>query len=162
MATRSALISGYAPRLFRPLFSYGEERGDGPSSSEVQQARAKAVPKRVAVVDDEEDLIAVYRLMLARMGAQIECAASDGDEIVQAVKDGKAHPDVIIMDYRMPRMGGLEAAERIRQVAPSTRIVIATADDSAKQRVLTAGFEYIQKPFSMGELRAYFAALGSA
>ncbi|MDA4118447.1 MAG: response regulator [Thaumarchaeota archaeon] len=111
----------------------------------------KKIGKRVAIVDDEEDLALVISMLVRHLGYEIECIAHDGDEIVRAVTDGK-HPDVIIMDYRMPVMNGLQAAEMVLKELPDVRIIIVSADDSVRQAALSAGLFFLPKPFSSAAL----------
>lgn len=62
------------------------------------------------------------------------------------------HPDLILMDYRMPVMDGLQAAGKILEASPWVKIIIATADDSVRADVEAAGLLFIQKPFSIQAL----------
>ncbi|MGH9918285.1 MAG: response regulator, partial [Nitrososphaerales archaeon] len=106
----------------------------------------------VAIVDDEPDLTFVYSILVKKLGYYAEYVAHDGDEIVRAVLADGIHPAVILMDYRMPAMNGMQAAERILRARPEIRIIIATADDSVRREVIAAGLFFIQKPFSGKEL----------
>jgi CheY-like chemotaxis protein len=90
-------------------------------------------------------------MLIRHLGYDIECIAHGGDEIVQAVMDGK-HPDVIIMDYRMPGMNGLQVAEMVLKEMPNVKITIASADDSIRQATLSAGLSFLPKPFSVSSL----------
>ena len=134
-----------------------QERGGGNAekapvqSSAKRQQKVKQIVKRVAIVDDEEDLLLVFSMLVSHLGYDIECIAHDGNEIVQALIDGK-RPDVILMDYRMPRMNGLRAAELVLKRMPEMKIVIASADDSIRQATLSAGLLFIPKPFSSSSL----------
>ena len=110
------------------------------------------LPKRVAIVDDDLELRTTYSFVLEHLGYRT-LTASDGDEIVNHVLRVDAEsPDVILMDYRMPKMNGLEAAKRILRDRPGTKIIISTADDSVKQQAISAGMTFLQKPFSLDEL----------
>jgi DNA-binding NtrC family response regulator len=75
--------------------------------------------------------------------------AHDGEEIVTAIVNHGLSLDIIIMDYRLPRMDGLEVGKRISKNRPGIKIVLATSDDSVKSAALSEGFEFLQKPFSL-------------
>jgi two-component system chemotaxis response regulator CheY len=110
------------------------------------------IRKRIAIVDDDFHLRTTYSFVLEHLGYKT-LIASDGDEIVNRVLDAKeAVPDVILMDYRMPKMNGLEAAKTILRNRPDIKIIISTADDSVRQEAISAGTTFLQKPFSLEEL----------
>jgi two-component system chemotaxis response regulator CheY len=75
--------------------------------------------------------------------------ATEGEEIVKAVADGRASPDVIIMDYRLPGINGIEAAKRILEHRPATKVIVASGDDSVREESISLGFSFLQKPFSL-------------
>ncbi|MFK4836627.1 response regulator [Microbacterium sp. ZW T2_14] len=85
-------------------------------------------PIRVLLVDDQQLIRLGFRLVLeAEQDIAVVGDASDGVEAVSAV--GATHPDVVLMDVRMPRMDGLEATRRIVAEHPSVRIVVLTTFD---------------------------------
>ena len=95
---------------------------------------------RVLIADDHEVVRDGLRMILeAEDGFSVVGEAGDG---VQAVElTGKLHPQVVLMDLRMPRMDGLEAIERIRVAWPDVAIVILTTynEDDLMLRGLKAG-----------------------
>jgi CheY-like chemotaxis protein len=119
------------------------------------------LPKRVAIVDDDFELLTTYSVVLEHLG-YTTLTANDGDEIVNQVLYGhEAAPDVILMDYRMPKMNGLEAAKKILRNRPGVKIIMSTADDSVKQEAISAGMTFLQKPFSLDDLaRAIRESIG--
>jgi DNA-binding NarL/FixJ family response regulator len=84
------------------------------------------VDTRVVVVDDVADIRWLLRAALDADGRfDVVGEAGDGRQGVDIVKLTK--PDVAVIDLRMPRMDGLEAAAEIAQVSPATRVVIFSA-----------------------------------
>ena len=81
---------------------------------------------RVVVVDDVADIRWLLRVALNADGRfEIVGEAGDGRQGVDVVK--LTRPQVAVIDLRMPRMDGLEAAAEIAQVSPETRVVIFSA-----------------------------------
>ncbi|MFJ6384470.1 response regulator [Kitasatospora sp. NPDC092039] len=72
-------------------------------------------------------------------GIEVVGAAGDGEEAVALVE--RHHPDVVLMDLRMPRCDGVEATRRIRAAHPGTEVVVLTtyADDDSLFPALQAG-----------------------
>jgi CheY-like chemotaxis protein len=134
--------------------------GSATKVAERLEADQKA-PKRVAIVDDDIQLRTAYSFVLEHLGYRT-LVASDGDEIVNQVLDATdAAPDLILMDYRLPKMNGLTAAKAILRKRPVIKIIISTADDSIRQEAISAGMTFLQKPFSLDELaRAIAESLG--
>ena len=80
----------------------------------------------VLVVDDDDDMRELVRT-IAEVRAQIETVreARDGEAGIEMWR--KHHPDVIVMDQRMPAQTGLEAAERILKEDPKQAIILFSA-----------------------------------
>ena len=92
-------------------------------------ALAMAPILRILVVDDHEIVRrSVCALLSGQSDFEVVCDAADG---LQAVKEAeRLQPNVVVLDITMPVMGGLEAALRIREVAPSAEIVFLSQYDS--------------------------------
>ena len=80
---------------------------------------------RVLVVDDTDHVRRMLTTMLAVDGFEVVGGASDGLAAIDAVADGT--PDVVVIDYKMPAMDGLETARRIREQHPHQHVIIYTA-----------------------------------
>ncbi|WP_188511646.1 response regulator transcription factor [Conyzicola nivalis] len=83
---------------------------------------------RVLLADDQELVRYGFRLMLeANPGMIVVGEASDGTQAIGAV--GRLRPDVVLMDIRMPGVGGVEATRRITELYPETRVLVITTYD---------------------------------
>ncbi len=83
---------------------------------------------RVLVVDDQSMVRAGFRLLLANE-ADIEVVAESGNGLEAVSQAARFHPDVILMDIRMPGLDGLEATRRILAAEGGARILILTTFD---------------------------------
>ncbi|MFF2075662.1 response regulator [Kitasatospora sp. NPDC058162] len=85
-------------------------------------------PIRVVVADDQELVRAGFGMILdAQPDIEVVAEACDGAEAVEAVR---AHnPDVLLLDVRMPVMDGLEAARRVCEEFPATKVIMLTTFD---------------------------------
>jgi DNA-binding NarL/FixJ family response regulator len=95
---------------------------------EVQQPKAGRDPIRVAVVDDQE-LFRRGLTMLLGVEDDIEVVGEAGDGIAATDLVATAAPEVILMDVRMPKRSGIEACVAIKDIAPTTRIIMLTVSD---------------------------------
>ena len=83
---------------------------------------------RVVISDDHELFRRGLRMVLeAEDDIDVVAEAANGQEAVARVEE--LAPDVVLMDVRMPRMGGIEATRLIRQLFPTTRIIVLTVSD---------------------------------
>src|SRR6266498_3798896 len=89
-----------------------------------------ATPLRVLLVDDSPWLRQRVRAALERAGLVVVGEAADG---AQALTQAAAHhPDVVLMDLRMPRMDGIEATQILRLQQPDAQVVLWTGDDHSQ------------------------------
>ena len=124
---------------------------------------------KILIAEDEENISMLYRIALESNGHDVT-ATKDGEECVNEYKsivsrttqaktsDGSIAPpyDVVILDYRMPRMDGMDAAKNILKMQPKQRIIFASAFvketlmESIKE--LDQVVELLQKPFEIDVL----------
>lgn len=83
---------------------------------------------RVLVVDDDPMVRRLLGTILAAGGIEVVGEAADGDEVVPAVQ--AHHPDVVLMDLAMPRMGGVAATAAVRALPRPPGVVALTAFDT--------------------------------
>jgi len=108
--------------------------------------------KTAAVVEDDEDLSFIYSTILKNMGYRPVFVARNGEEIISWISDKAVSPAVIIMNYELPTINGLDAAREVLRLRPGTRIIIATAHDEIAEKAARLGLSFMPKPFSMKKL----------
>ena len=102
---------------------------------------------RILVAEDETIIRLDLRGLLERAGYEIVAEARDGEEAVALAREHS--PDLAVMDVKMPRLDGIEAARRILEERPIP-IVMLTAFDQRElvERAAEAGvYGYLVKPF---------------
>jgi DNA-binding NtrC family response regulator len=107
---------------------------------------------KIAIVDDEPDLLDAYSKMLANLGFPKPALFTNGTSLINALASGDTTFDVILMDYRIPEMNGLEAAKIVRRYRPAIKIILATASPAVEEQAVSEGFFFLQKPFSKNAL----------
>jgi DNA-binding NarL/FixJ family response regulator len=109
---------------------------------------------RVLIADDQTVVREGLATLLAAMdGVEVVASARDGEEAVRLSR--LWHPDVVLMDLRMPRCDGVEATRRLTAEQPDVRVVVLTtyADDSSVFAALQAGARgYLTKDAGAGEI----------
>ncbi|MGE0452194.1 MAG: response regulator [Vicinamibacteria bacterium] len=107
------------------------------------------MPGPILVVDDDEDLQQLLRLVLEGRGYSVE-TASNGEEALACIE--RQRPGVVLLDMRMPVMNGWEfaAALRERGLRQAPPIVVVTAAANPGQQAAEVGAAgWIAKPFDM-------------
>lgn len=110
----------------------------------------------VLIVEDDESTRQILQHVLGAAGFHCQLAR-DGEEGVRLALERR--PEIILMDLSMPKVGGLEALERIRQDyrARSTPVILLTADgtiDSVVEHLAAGADDYLIKPIAPAELVA--------
>ena len=110
---------------------------------------------RIFIVDDEPMLHELYDAILEGGGHEIIANAYNGDEAVEIFKGMDEHPDIIIMDHRMPNKDGVETTKEILKINPNTKILFASADTAVRDAALKSGARsFLSKPFAVADLLA--------
>lgn len=108
---------------------------------------------RIAVLDDEKDMLENCRRILLRWGYEPICFA-DPLRAADVVLDER--PDVFITDIRMPNRSGMEVLAELREIAPAMPVIVFTAYasvESAIEAIKSGAFDYIVKPFTLDGFR---------
>jgi CheY-like chemotaxis protein len=117
---------------------------------------APAGPLTVLLVDDHEAVRETTAAMLADMGHEVIAAAS-GPEALDLFKQRSDSIDILVTDYAMPEISGVEVVQQIRKLAPEFPAVVVTgnADTGAMDGLPTV--RTLTKPFSPALLNQVIA-----
>lgn len=110
------------------------------------------MPKKILLVDDEPDLLAIIKRSLGRQGYTVHTAHS-GQEAWRALSETMY--DLIITDLAMPTMDGLELLKQIRTIDHLLPVIIMTGAGSietAVEAIKLGAYHYVTKPFKTQEL----------
>ncbi|MBI5923554.1 MAG: response regulator [Betaproteobacteria bacterium] len=108
---------------------------------------------RILVVDDEDIVIQCCLRILKEGTYQVEYVKS-GLEAVKKIAE--SHFDLIILDFMMPKMDGMEVLKRVREMQPGIKVIMVTGLDQTQtaQRAKDLGaFAYLPKPFDPDDLK---------
>ena len=107
---------------------------------------------RILLADDEPEIVEQYARALRDEGYEVDTALNgeEGGEKYQA-----CYYDVVIADWKMPEMNGLELLHEIDQMNPQAKVIIITGfgdEDSAVQSHHDHAFDYLKKPVDIDDL----------
>jgi DNA-binding NtrC family response regulator len=109
--------------------------------------------RSVLIVDDEQVLASAMGDYLARYGYTVRIEGS-GEQALKSVEEES--PDLMILDYRLPRMDGLAVLRKIKESRPEIEVVMLTAHGSVEKAVEAmrcGAYDYLSKPIDLEELR---------
>lgn len=110
-------------------------------------------PARVLIVDDDAAFRRLLHVVLSVAGLEVVGEAGDGVAALDAAQ--RLEPDLVLMDYNMPEMNGLEAARRMAQSPGCPTILILTSDNSNELCVAARRlgvYEVLSKGISIDKL----------
>ena len=114
--------------------------------------------ERILIIEDDDLILKMLRRSLVYEGYQVDTAV-DGEGGLNLLRDNK--PALVILDWMLPGMDGLEVCRRMREMG-NQPVLMLTAKDTLEDRVqgLDAGADdYLVKPFELDELLARIRAL---
>jgi two-component system chemotaxis response regulator CheY len=119
---------------------------------------------KALVVDDSKTIRMIIRRILLELGYEV-CEASNGREALDVLEAEKAAVDLVLADWNMPEMNGLELVKRLRQDTEyaKLKVIMVTTETEMGQMAsaLDAGAnEYVMKPFTKSILKEKLELLG--
>ncbi|MHA1682864.1 MAG: response regulator [Promethearchaeota archaeon] len=110
---------------------------------------------KVLIVDDDADIVSLFKMILEMKGHEIINIAYNGEEAVERFMgtDKSKHPDVVLMDHRMPKKDGLTATIEILSKEPNANILFISADYTIKEKAIEAGAkDFLEKPINVSKI----------
>ncbi|MDP3491635.1 MAG: phosphate regulon transcriptional regulator PhoB [Hyphomonadaceae bacterium] len=122
---------------------------------------AAATKPYALIVEDEPALVELLKYNLVKEGYEV-AIATDGEEALLTIEERQ--PDIVLLDWMLPKLAGIEVARRLRSKATTRNLPIimltARAEETDRIRGLDVGADdYMTKPFSMSELTARIRAV---
>lgn len=115
---------------------------------------------RILVVDDHPPMrIGLVALIKSQPGMDVVAEASDGEEALEIYDD--VRPDVVLMDLRMPGMGGVEAILALRKKDPEARVIVLSTydlDEDIHRAIQSGAKSYLLKDMSIEEIASTIRA----
>jgi two-component system chemotaxis response regulator CheY len=107
----------------------------------------------IAIAEDEKSLVDAYERIFKKKNISIRFVAFDGREAIKKYIECTPKPHVLLMDYRLPIINGLDASKEILKIDPDAKIIFLSADINVKEDALKAGaIVFLIKPVSMNDL----------
>lgn len=112
------------------------------------------LPKiNVFIVDDDKDILKLYTKHFELYGIKVVGTALNGIEALKKLKDSMPKPDIIVIDYHMPIINGIETSEMILKLDKSFKIIMISGDPSIKKKALSNGIiDFFVKPHNIKKL----------
>jgi DNA-binding NtrC family response regulator len=118
----------------------------------MNDSREERVMNKVLVIDDEEGIRSLLDTLLSRKGYKVVLASS-GRKGLELFR--REHPDVVVLDLKMPEMDGLTVLKELRRIDVNQPVIVLTGAGTPEmeQQVTALGVtEFVEKEFSLHRL----------
>ncbi|NOQ52084.1 MAG: response regulator [Desulfuromonadaceae bacterium] len=116
-------------------------------------SQSRFAGEKILLTDDEDVILELTSLLLRKRGFEV-LVARNGEECIQMVEEHE--PALVLLDYMMPVMNGLDALKAIRENDPDTYVIMFTgkgSEEVAVELMKAGACDYLQKPFSNQDLQ---------
>ena len=115
---------------------------------------------KILIAEDTDSVCFALRMAMEYLGHEVVGTATDGVEALRQYDS--VHPEVVLMDVRMPRMDGLTCTARLARQDPNAKVIIITGGRTTEADAVGAGAQaFIEKPFGIEELGQVIHSLDS-
>jgi CheY-like chemotaxis protein len=145
-----------------PTSGSAPEPVQNPQTVQPTPSPAVSSTRRVLLVDDESSIRNLTREMLRRMAITDVVEAESGDQALRLFRAGPAPFDLIICDWSMPGISGMEVCKQVRAAKSDLPFLMVTGRNDTHSRMVAEAFgvsAYISKPFAYQELKEKLLAL---
>jgi response regulator RpfG family c-di-GMP phosphodiesterase len=124
----------------------------------MDQAEKGIIHSMIAVVDDELDLVSLFRDALSQISDVIVFGFTDPNAALEHFRSNQEQYIMILSDLRMPGMTGIELIEKIKQLKPSTISILMSAFDVSNDQIFQESLKnkildgFLQKPIRISDL----------
>jgi two-component system chemotaxis response regulator CheY len=116
---------------------------------------------KVLIAEDTDSVRFALRLAMEYLGHEVVGLAVDGQEVLETYSS--KHPEIVLMDVRMPRMDGLTCTSLLAKQDPNVKVVIVTGGRTTENEAREAGARgFVEKPFEISQLRDLIRSLAAA
>ena len=120
--------------------------------------------KKIFIIDDADFMVDMLRVIMIGAGHEVVGVAFNGEQAMESIKalPSSALPDIVTLDFHMPKMDGMEAVSRIRALVPGVKVVLVSSDSTLPvvMRAKDAGVDaFIAKPFELQTILDVMAKL---
>ena len=115
----------------------------------------------ILLVDDEKNVLYSGEQMLKLLGYEV-LLAGDGEEALEIYNENQDKIDIVLLDMLMPRMGGGETYDRMKEINPQINVILISASgvDGQATEILQRGCDaFIEKPFGLELLARIIRAI---
>jgi CheY-like chemotaxis protein len=111
---------------------------------------------KILVVDDQDDVRKTLRRFLLSLGHDV-IVATNGEEALEKIQE---EPAIVLLDYVMPGENGIEVLKKIKEISPSTGVIMVTGvggHEVGLECFSEGAFEYVTKPIDLYHLEFLLA-----
>ncbi len=121
--------------------------------AEAKPTKSAPAPKRILLVDDDQEIIESLKVALTAKGYEILVARDGNQGLAMAERED---PNLVILDMMMPKRSGFLVLEKLRRTQKDpTRVIMITANEGSRHKAYAEMLgvdDYIRKPFAMDRL----------
>jgi DNA-binding NarL/FixJ family response regulator len=123
------------------------------------------VAKKIFIVDDADFMVEMLRVILREAGHTVVGIALNGEKALDAIRalPSASFPDIVTVDFHMPKMDGMATVSALRSLVPSVKVVLVSAHATLPlvMKAKEAGVDaFISKPFEPQTVLEAISKLG--